>query len=196
MWRHAVGVEICCRPGGCHGWGQSSPFTGQRSFSNLFFQLLVLLAESGGGQFTCCIIYRQIKRILIGLCWMQLLWRQWALLGSFTRDRLPHMKQFYARKKEDALESNKHHLFKALIITWHCLIVLQLLRFLRNAAECHLDSFAGNFSGVLNSNKYRFELQSTCWTPGPYILKKKVCGSITAAFSSCAAEHYSIWDGF
>lgn len=151
MWRPAVGVEICCRPGGCHGWGQSSPFTGQRSFNNLFFQSLALLAESGGEQFIRCIIYRHIKRIGMGLCWMQLLWRQWALLGSFTPDRLPRTKRFYARKREDAMESNKHGLFKAPIITWHCLIVLQLLRFPRNAG-CHLDSSAGNFSGVLNSN--------------------------------------------
>lgn len=140
MWRHAVDVEICCRPGGCHGWEQSSPFTGQRSFSNLFFQSLLLPVESGGEQFTRCIIYRQIKRILIGLCWMQLLlWQQRALLGSFPRGRLPHMKRFYARKKGDSMESNKHGLFKALIMTWHFLILLQLLRFPRNEAECHLD---------------------------------------------------------
>lgn len=143
MWIHAVDVEICCRPGGCHGRGQSSPFTGQRSFGNLFFQSLLLPAESGGEQFKRCIISRQIKRILMGLCWMQLLlWRQRALLGSIARDHLSHMKRFYAREKEDAMEWNKHGLFKALIITWHCSILLQLLCFPRNAAECHLDSIS------------------------------------------------------
>lgn len=131
-----------------------SEFTLHRS--EVIQQLVFPIASVAGGIWRW-VVYtldylKAKKRILMGLCGMQLLWRQWALLGSFIRDRLPLMKQFYAREKEDAMESNKHGHFKALIITWHCLFLLQLPCFPRNRPWCHFDSFAGNFSGVLNSH--------------------------------------------